>query len=104
MTEGRVQHNGRWIGKRKPRTKERKRQVKGKGQPYTNCGGENVIFQKETILLTHENLTSAEPSPSAGRVHSESPLSASGFCFRLPGWLWQTAVNCGPLLASLFGL
>jgi len=51
-----------------------------------------------------DSVSFAEPSPSADRAHSESPLSASGFGIRPPGRLWPTAVNGGHLLISLFGL
>lgn len=56
------------------------------------------------LTTGHNYLTFAAPSPSPGIAHSESLLSASGFGIHPPGWLWLTAVNCGHLLTSLFGL
>lgn len=59
------------------------------------------------FLAAHTLLDStsfAKPSPSADRVHSESPLSAAGFCIHLPVQLWQTVAICDHLLICLFGL
>lgn len=56
------------------------------------------------LWKSNERLTSAVPSPSAGKVPQESPLSAAVFCIHFPGEPWLTGANRSHVLIFLFAL
>lgn len=62
------------------------------------------MIQYAMLWKSNERLTSGVPSPSAGRVPQESPLSAVAFCTHFPVELWLTGVNRSHVLIFLFAL
>lgn len=70
----------------------------------SQAGLDRAYHITHSLGKSNERLTSGAPSPSAGKVLQESPLSAAAFCIHFLVDLWLIGANRSHVLIFLFAL